>query len=204
MQSKRLLIVFAKNPVLGKVKTRLAESIGDENAFRVYQELLSHTEEVTSTLSNCDIHIYYSDTIEASRWNKSEYFVQNGSDLGERMMDAFKREFDKGYTEIIGIGTDLPDLDGKLLIEAFQSLDQNDVVFGPTKDGGYYLIGMTELHTCVFENKPWSTSTLLQDTLQELNENNIRYKLLETLDDIDTVEDLKNSSFAERFKSFFS
>lgn len=191
---KQLLIVFVKNIKLGKVKTRLAKTIGNEAAFEVYKELVAITEKATATL-DFDKAIYFSDTIVDTKWKNTEKKVQFGVDLGARMQNAFTDGFNLGYEDIILIGSDLPDI-SKIIIESgFKALKINEVVFGPAEDGGYYLIGMSKLHSFVFDDKPWSQSHLLDVSLNELNKNNVGFSLLEILNDIDTYEDLIASNF---------
>jgi rSAM/selenodomain-associated transferase 1 len=121
--------------------------------------------------------------------------VQNGIDLGERMLNAFKEGFDAGYKKIVLIGSDLPDIDAKHIIKGLDALESNEVVFGPAEDGGYYLIGLQKLIPEIFLNKPWSQPHLLKNTLQELQQLNVSVATLDTLNDIDTYEDLISSNF---------
>lgn len=200
---KRLVIVFVKNILLGKVKTRLAVSIGDWGAFEVYKHLVDQTEAVTNQLENTDVRIYFSDQVIDSKWQGCEKFVQEGDDLGERMLKAFVQGFEDGYESIIGIGSDLPDLNKEIIEEGFQLLEQSDLVFGPAADGGYYLLGMNKLHLSVFKNKPWSKEELLQTTLNELKDGQLAISLLQELNDIDTLEDLRNSVIASQFKHLY-
>jgi rSAM/selenodomain-associated transferase 1 len=198
--SKNLLIVFVKNIKLGKVKTRLAKTVGDQSAFEVYKHLVHITEQETLKMENCDLHIYFSDVIIEEKWLGSKKFVQEGADLGERMHNAFKHGFDSGYTNIIGVGSDLPDLTAEIMIEGLNKLKKNDSVFGPSEDGGYYLIGMNTLIHQIFENKSWSTDILLDQTIEELNALNYSSVLLKELNDVDTVEDLAASSISGKFR----
>lgn len=203
MTSENLLIVFVKNILLGKVKTRLAKTIGDFGAFEVYKELVEITELETNRLENCDVHIYFSDIVIESKWPGKLKFVQEGESLGERMENAFKNGFDQGFKNIIGIGSDLPDLNADIMLEGFQALEEMQTVFGPSEDGGYYLIGMTSLHSCIFEGKSWSTDKLLEETLSDLKKNKISVSLLEELNDIDNIEDLKSSSVSSKFTHYY-
>lgn len=196
--SKNLLIVFVKNIKLGQVKTRLAKSIGNEAAFEIYKILVEKTELAIRNLE-MDQHIYFSDTVIETEWKNNFKTVQEGHDLGERMKNAFKDGFKKGYEKIILIGSDLPDITGEIINNAFETLNNKETVFGPAEDGGYYLIGMKQLHEFIFDNKPWSTAVLLKDTLKELKSNNISVDLMETLNDIDTFKDLKASSIYKTY-----
>jgi hypothetical protein len=189
---KQLLIIFVKNIKLGKVKTRLAKSIGDEAALEIYKKLISITEKATKNLF-VDKHIFYSSIIDDTQWNNSIKFIQKGNDIGERMSNAFKNGFSLGYEQIILVGSDLPDISEFIIQQGFKALSNKPFVFGPAEDGGYYLIGMTKYHSYIFKDKPWSHSNLLNKTLTELDYNNQPYTLLETLNDIDTFEDLKQS-----------
>lgn len=202
-ENKQLLIVFVKNSLIGKVKTRLAKSIGDAGALKVYEELVDITENETNRLEGTDIHIYFSDQIIDSKWQGKTKFLQEGEDLGKRMQNAFQNGFDRGYEKIIGIGSDLPDLNADVMNEGLAALTDSETVFGPSDDGGYYLIGMQKMVNNIFEQKPWSTDQLLGVTLSELGRKAISFRLLATLNDIDTIEDLKASSISHKFKEYY-
>ena len=184
-------MIFTRNPELGKVKTRLAADIGDEAALQLYRVLLQHTFQVTKDLK-CDKAVYYSEAIpENDLWEKGDFQkkLQQGNDLGERMETAFKNAFSEGYSKVIIIGSDLFDLQEEDLKRAFSALDKSDTVIGPAQDGGYYLLGMKKLDPEIFQKKAWSTSEVLEQTLQDLK--NEQVELLELRNDIDTAEDLK-------------
>lgn len=192
--SKELVIIFVKNIKLGKVKTRLAKTIGNQGAFNVYQELVTVTEKATRNIT-ADIQIYFSESIDETKWLGAPKTIQKGEYLGERMKNAFIKGFEDGYKRIVLIGSDLPDIDAEHIEDGLKALLKNDATFGPAIDGGYYLIGLNKLQEFVFDNKPWSASNLLDVTLEELKRNNISYTLLEPLNDIDTFEDLIASEF---------
>lgn len=189
-----LVIVFVKNIKLGTVKTRLAKTIGDIGAFEVYSELVKITEQATEQL-DIDKRIYFSNAVVDTKWQHDFKTVQNGVDLGERMLNAFKDGFEAGYKRIVLIGSDLPDINATHITNGIEALNKNDVVFGPAEDGGYYLVGMTKLEDSIFINKPWSQPNLLKETLQELHNNKITVSTLDTLNDIDNYEDLIASDF---------
>mgnify|MGYP002641374543 FL=1 len=194
MATKELLIVFVKNIKLGKVKTRLAKTIGDDAAFEVYKKLVAITEKATANVE-VDKRIYFSDVIIESKWEGVPTYVQEGADLGERMQNAFNAAFADGYAKVILIGSDLPDMKEEILEEAFLSLEKSEVVLGPAEDGGYYLLGMQKDYNFIFEAMPWSKSNLLQITKAKLDAHQVGYSLLKTLNDIDNEDDLKASSF---------
>ena len=189
--NNNLIIVFVRTPELGKVKTRLAKAIGDQAALTIYKLLLKHTATVLHELS-FDKVVYYSEKIENNDFWKASLFekkLQKGADLGERMQHAFETAFDRGYKKVLIIGSDLFELTSTLIISALEALETYDISIGPSLDGGYYLLGMKELHPAVFKNKKWGTDSVLENTLQDLKQQNV--KLLEALNDIDTFEDLQ-------------
>lgn len=186
-------MIFIKNPVLGKVKTRLAKTIGDEKALHVYQMLLDHTHKVVRSV-NIDKAVFYSDFIESDDvWKKDKFqqFIQTGDDLGDRMSNAFLKAFNMRYKKVVIIGSDCFDLNEDIISEAFNILEEHEVTLGPAKDGGYYLLGMKNHHGQLFKNKAWSTENVLLDTLLDLSNLNLSFKLLPTLTDIDQEKDLE-------------
>jgi rSAM/selenodomain-associated transferase 1 len=194
------LIIFTRNPQLGKVKTRLAASIGDENALEIYTALLQHTKSVTQNL-DCDKFVFYDQNIEKEDiWLESVYNkkLQFGVDLGAKMQNAFNQLFELGYKNCIIIGSDIFDLKDFHILDAFYKLQFSDVVIGPAEDGGYYLLGIKKEITSIFKNKDWGYSTVLSETLIDL----VSYKIdfLEVLNDIDTIEDLEKSKHYQLLK----
>lgn len=190
--TKNLVLIFTRNPELGKVKTRLAKSVGNETALEIYKFLLNKTKDVTQNLE-CDKAIYYSVKVrENDIWNKSIFqkHQQKGMDLGIRMQNAFKNSLEAGYEKVIIVGSDLYDLTPNHINKAFSKLDTNDVVIGPAEDGGYYLLGMKTLQPNIFENKDWGTSSVRKDTLKNLQE--VSVHLLDELNDIDVIADIEN------------
>lgn len=184
------LIIFCKNPILGQCKTRLAASIGAEKALRVYKFLLEHTAKMTQDVSAKRV-VYYSNFIEPQDTFDPKVFdkqVQQGKDLGARMAHALNTAFANGAKKAMVIGSDLYDLTPELIHQAFNSLDTHKTVLGPARDGGYYLIGMTQMNSALFENKNWGSSTVLSDTLSNLKPDSPF--LLPIKNDIDQVEDL--------------
>ncbi|MDO7137980.1 TIGR04282 family arsenosugar biosynthesis glycosyltransferase [Algibacter lectus] len=192
--NKELVIVFVKNIKLGKVKTRLAATIGNQGAFDVYTQLVDVTEKAIKNIK-ADKRIYFSEAVVENTWKNNFKAVQQGESLGDRMSHAFKQGFEDGYDRIVLIGSDLPDITESQINAGLQALHTNEVVFGPAEDGGYYLVGFSKFHDFVFQNKPWSQDNLLEETLNELKENRVSFSTLETLNDIDTFEDLIASKF---------
>lgn len=198
-EKKNIIIIFTRNPELGKVKTRLAKDLGDQAALEIYKTLLDHTKSVTKKIK-ADKSVWYSEKIKLNDiWDKNLYtkHKQEGIDLGERMHFAFATAFANGYQNVAIIGSDLYDLKPDHLNQAFEKLDSNEAVIGPAKDGGYYLLGLNSMITSVFKNKKWGSNSVLNDTLADLK--NLKIHLLEELNDIDYAEDIEHY---EIFKSY--
>tara|TARA_R110000868_G_scaffold140690_1_gene356598 strand:- start:8388 stop:8999 length:612 start_codon:yes stop_codon:yes gene_type:complete len=196
---KDLLLIFTRNPELGKCKTRLAATVGDEVALKIYKFLLDHTKNFTKGL-NTSKWVCYSDHIwENDIWGNSVYEkkIQSGNDLGQRMVNAFRDGFKAGHKKIIIIGSDMYDLTEDDLKDAFKALDHHEFVIGPAIDGGYYLLGMKVFKPSLFDNKNWGMDTVLEATLEDLK--NESYFLLTPKNDIDYFEDIKDIEIFHTF-----
>jgi len=189
---KRLLIIFYRNPELGKVKSRLAETIGVERALAIYLLMAAHTRKISLHVK-VDRVVYYSRFIDTEdNWLNNDFQkrLQHGDDLGEKMKKAFEESFDSGYESVCIIGTDCLELTAEVLVRAFEILDHEDAVLGPAADGGYYLLGMNRFIPDVFDHKKWSTDSVCSDTIEDFKRLAYKYQLLPTLHDIDSENDL--------------
>lgn len=187
-----LLLIFTRNPELGKCKTRLAAKVGDKTALEIYEFLLAHTVSFTKELE-AGKQVFYSEAIwENDLWDNHIYQkkLQNGVDLGIRMQNAFLDGFSSDFEKIIVIGSDMYDLSKEDIERAFAKLEDHDYVIGPAEDGGYYLLGMSIFKKELFKNKAWGTETVLSHTLEDLKTEN--YFLLEAKNDVDIYEDIKD------------
>ncbi|MCX6319992.1 MAG: TIGR04282 family arsenosugar biosynthesis glycosyltransferase [Bacteroidetes bacterium] len=189
---QQAIIIFVRHPELGKVKTRLAREIGDDKALEVYKKLLQLTHD---TVIECraDKYVYYADRIRLDDLWEEDYFIkrsQQGEDLGERMHHAFTDVFGKGYGKVLIIGSDCPGITPKFLENTFMHLDSYDVVIGPAADGGYYLLGLKEPDLLYFQNKEWSSASVLDATVRDIRKSGSSYCLLPVLNDVDTLHDL--------------
>lgn len=190
-QHKSALIVFARNPVSGKVKTRLAEITGKEKALEIYKILLENIYINIKDL-NYGKFLFLSDYFDENLFDPGfTQVIQKGSDLGEKMYGAIDSVLKAGFEKVIIIGTDIPGIDYKIISEAFNELSYCDVVIGPARDGGYYLIGMKEPDVSLFENMEWGSDRVLSETIIRINKKDGSFYLLKELNDIDTYEDLK-------------
>ena len=196
---KNLLLVFTRNPELGKVKTRLAKTVGNATALKIYTFLLKRTRDIVVKVS-ADKAVYYSVKVrENDIWDASIFqkHQQVGEDLGIRMLHAFKNGFKAGYEKVMIIGSDLYDLTAETIENAFSVLEKNEVVIGPAEDGGYYLLGMNSLEEKVFKNKDWGTATVKKDTLEDLKDKKVF--LLAPLNDVDVFEDIEHHPAFQKF-----
>ena len=196
---KNLLLVFTRNPELGKVKTRLAKTVGNATALKIYTFLLKRTRDIVVKVS-ADKAVYYSVKVrENDIWDASIFqkHQQVGEDLGIRMLHAFKNGFKAGYEKVMIIGSDLYDLTAETIENAFIALENNEVVIGPAEDGGYYLLGMNSLEEKVFKNKDWGTETVRKDTLEDLKDKKVF--LLGELNDVDVFEDIEHHPAFQTF-----
>ena len=190
-------MIFLRLPRSGEVKTRLARTLGSEEATQFYrvcaEHLLGETEKLPSSI---DKHIYYTakkDEEDMKRWagSRFRFRLQGGGDLGARLKMAFRDQFRRGMKRVIVIATDVPDLSVADIEEAVVALNGADLVIGPSTDGGYYLIGMTEFHPALFDDISWSTKVVYEQTLAAAGELRLRVHNLRRLDDIDTEDDLR-------------
>lgn len=190
------LIIFVKNPVLGTVKTRLAKTIGDQNALEVYKDLMLKCQKECLNV-NTKRHLFYSKQIlENDNWPSDtfEKKLQVEGGLGEKIKAALQAVFEEKGKVLI-IGSDCFDLTSEIIEEAFKKLENSDVVIGPANDGGYYLLGSNVYHPELFENITWSTEKVLNETLERAQSKNLKVTLLKELIDIDNINDLEKSGY---------
>ena len=200
------LIIFLKYPEPGKVKTRIAKAIGNEKACLIYKQLAEKviTNICQKNTAPYDIYVFFIPTDKKhaiKTWltpvfDKNGgvdvyYKSQNGDSLGERMSLAFRKILQEHpYKKGIIIGADCPEIDTSLIEDAFEVLREKDIVIGPAKDGGYYLLGMSGYVHDLFVDINWSTDRVFRQTMEKVYKNNLSCTILTTLRDIDTWEDL--------------
>ena len=185
----QLLMVFIKDSSKYPVKTRLKTAIGKNKSIWVYNQILKKTFLVLKNIKT-DIAVFHYNSIISknpfknfSKWNK----IQVGENLGKKISNAFNWGFEKGYKKIIIIGSDLWDLNEEIINKGFLELNKNQVVIGPSIDGGYYLLGLNKKMPKIFEGIKWGTQSVLAETLKLLDHDPY---ILPELNDIDTFEDL--------------
>jgi uncharacterized protein len=183
------LVVFLRLPEKGKVKTRLAATLGEQAALEVYKNLIGITLDIAAN-SHIPAYLFYAGGLPAAdeRDARFSYHSQHEGDLGSRMSDALSFVLSLHKKALI-IGSDCPNLTPEILQECCRALDETDIVLGPAGDGGYYLLGCSEIYPTLFSNIIWSTPSVLDETIDRIQEANLSYSLMERLTDIDTEED---------------
>ena len=189
------LIVFAKDPKPGKVKTRLFSRFSPEDAAGLYRAFILDTlKKALSVSADCHLLCYAPADAEASmRGIAGQGWIltpQSEADLGVRMATSLRHSLNSGAERVILIGTDIPSLPSNNLTQAFDALKDNDVVLGPSTDGGYYLIGVKADHPGLFKDIEWTTSTVFASTTRRIQRAGLRLALVPPWYDVDTPEEV--------------
>ncbi len=191
-----VVALFVRHPFPGRVKTRLASDLGDEGACDLYRAMVA---DIIENITGCDLPIFlFHDGVEAvglpEGWVDAadEIISQRGDSLGDRMAAAFDLLFSIGRERVILVGSDIPGIDAVLLQSAIEAIEGFDMVFSPAFDGGYCLVASKQrsFNDSIFRNIPWSTSRVLEKTLEICKTDGLTYKILDTRQDIDTLEDI--------------
>lgn len=198
------LLIFIKNPELGKVKTRLAATVGDEKALEVFRKLLVNIHDKSLNVS-ADKLLFYSTFVGQNDIWENDIFHKNlqyqSPDLGQRMLSAFEHAKEMGYSKVLIVGSDIYEVSTEILNAGFECLENSETVLGPSHDGGYYAIGFnfgkinsSNFLQDVFLNKTWSHEQVAQEAIEVINSYSYTCNFLPILSDIDTEEDLKKFS----------
>ncbi|RJQ46944.1 MAG: glycosyltransferase [Nitrospiraceae bacterium] len=195
---KKALITFVKAPVPGTVKTRLQADLPAETVTDIYKSFVTEIASRCSRLKGidrllgCAPSTEHDFLMEISRRYKLKGFDQKGSDLGEKIINAFQDHFRKGYSEIVLIGSDSPTIPMNYIRKAFSALTKHDFVLGPCCDGGLYLIGAKKkIETAIFQNIAWDTSGVLNKVLDNVEPLGLKLSLLPFWYDVDTIAELR-------------
>ena len=188
------LILFARDPILGKVKTRLSPFLEEDVILKLYTCFLQDSLYNIRQVENVDRFVGVAPSNESGFFtgmlgSDIRMFVQEGENLGDKMRGAIQDRFAEGYERVVIIGSDSPSLPVSYIYRAVGS--DKDMVLGPSTDGGYYLIGMRGKVVEVFKDVTWGTETVLQETCEHLVQNGASLELLPVWYDVDTPEDLK-------------
>jgi rSAM/selenodomain-associated transferase 1 len=196
------LVIFAKAPIPGQVKTRLCPPLTHDEAATLHGSFVLDTLERTKvavTRLKLPFDRYLACTPSSTlvffkimeERQSVKLIEQEGEDLGTRMHRAFETLFKRGYHHVLIVGTDVPSLPLGYYQRAFELLEKHDIVLGPALDGGYYLIGLNHPVPTLFENMPWSTHRVLPLTREKANSLGLTIALLPEWRDIDRIEDLQ-------------
>ncbi|HET6273917.1 MAG TPA: TIGR04282 family arsenosugar biosynthesis glycosyltransferase [Bacteroidota bacterium] len=203
----RALIMFAKLPRAGEVKTRLGRAVGMDRAADIYKELAEHAFGIADELASSGTKVYlFYDPIATGQdirsWIKRRfsYVPQQGRSLGDRMQHAFAVTVGDGAQQTVIIGTDVPELQASMVNNAFNRLANHDIVVGPSLDGGYFLLGMTAPIKDVFNGVEWSTDQVFDGTMARIRQLDLSCSVLPALADIDTEQDLREYETRIRLK----
>ena len=197
LSQNNALVLFAKAPIAGEVKTRLQPEITPENSARLQEAMIKDSISLMSEINNVEKIIYF---LPIEKKYVFEKFIdglpfhlncQNGIDLGKKMENSFHDLFNKGFFRVVVIGTDSPTLPKEYISKAFIDLNKADLVIGPSIDGGYYLIGFKEKVLPVFSPVEWGSNKVLLQTEELIKKHNLKLSLLPVHYDIDTIEDLR-------------
>lgn len=191
--------MFLKYPERGAVKTRLANVLGDDLTYKLYQCFLADISAITKQIKAETIIVYSGpEGISFSDLPRIQCLRQRGNNIGERMHNAFFDVLAQGFERCVITGSDSPDLPVEIVNEAFYKLESVDAVLGPSTDGGYYLIGCKRqsLRQSIFKDIHWSTAGVFKETVKRIDEAGLKLALLPQWSDIDEFDDLKK--FYER------
>ncbi|WP_019504067.1 TIGR04282 family arsenosugar biosynthesis glycosyltransferase [Pleurocapsa sp. PCC 7319] len=191
------LIIFSRYPEPGKTKTRMIPALGAEGAAELQRQMTEHMLTIAKkykSFRNVSIEVHFAggngELMLEWLGNKTEYIPQVSGDLGHKMHLAFDRSFKLGNQRVVTIGIDCPDINQEILENAFNSLQKQDLVLGPAKDGGYYLIGLNQTLPQLFQNIDWGTEKVLNQTKYIAQQLNLSIHFLPTLSDVDLPQDL--------------
>ncbi len=202
------LVIFAKWPLPGQVKTRLCPPLRSDQAAELARCFLLDTVERVSRLEEVQVWVAFTPADSEARFRALLpasvcYLPQRGADLGERELNIFVDLFEGAATRVAIMGSDIPSVPLAYLRSAFDLLKNPDcdAVLGPSRDGGYYCIGAQAGHAglpALFEHIEWSTEKVMQQTLQQARLHNLNVHLIPRWYDVDTVEDMRK--LAEQLK----
>lgn len=195
--AKKHLIIFTRYPQPGKTKTRLIPALGVEGATNLQRQMTEFTLSKVkkfqeSAAISFEIRFTGGNLQLMQNWLGTElnYLLQGEGDLGKRMENSFFSAFNKGAQEVVIIGIDCPNLSAEVLAQAFEKINNCDLLLGPAVDGGYYLIGLKRAIGELFINIDWGTAKVLQQTVDIAQQLNLSVGYLPTLADVDRPEDL--------------
>ena len=215
-ENKQAIIIFSRLPIGSETKTRLASLLNEQQREILHVAMWADIfSEVMNLSGKINIFLYWTGSGDINNYKKfiPENFIlrqQTGGNLGEKMNNAMREIFYTGYNRVVLIGSDIPSVRHENIERAFDSLNHSDVVIGPSEDGGYWLIGMKKFIPDAFNISKWGNSSVLNSTIKKLNDSGTIYNLADTLQDLDTPDDIKifmsqaNNQDKKTYKFFLS
>lgn len=199
------IIIFAKAPIAGTVKTRLIGKLNEQQAANLHKLMLSDTVNMALDSKLAPVSLYCSpdtthELFQSFRGKGVILRQQRGHNLGSRMANAMEETFNNEKNVVL-IGSDCPVMDKQYLSDAFDKLKKHETVIGPAEDGGYVLVGQNKLNPSMFKNINWGTADVLNETRQQLLKSNIDWYELETLWDVDRADDLRREEILALMKN---
>ena len=194
--SGRSLLLFARLPVAGKVKTRLAPAYTPEESLELHRALLCDSLDLLNRAAAAAAAapvLYLSeegalDPELSAKLGAATLALQHGADLGERLVRAFQERLAPGTRQVVVLGSDSPHLPAERVARAFETLESDEMVVGPARDGGYYLVGASRLHVSLFRGIPWGTGQVYRETVRRARKEGIRLASLPAWYDVDVPE----------------
>jgi rSAM/selenodomain-associated transferase 1 len=189
------LIIMAKYPDQRSVKTRLRGFMSDEKRLQLYVFMLESMITKMKSIREVDTFVAYTPMSSDSYFAQFglRKFPQSDGDLGMRMLSAVTKVLNEGYEKVLTVGVDIPDLSASIVSSAFELLNESDIVFGPARDGGYYLVGLKAPTDEIFRGVKWSTNLTLKQSVEKAERSGYRVSFTETLSDIDSIDDVRRS-----------
>lgn len=193
---KKAIICFTRVPKPGVTKTRLLPILTGDQCARLHTAFLKDLALVYENMA-ADLYVAYTadpdwEMLKDIFHDARDFFPQEGADLGEKMYQALRHVLERGYDKVILTGADLPLMTAAHLESGFATLEQADVTFGPTSDGGYWLVGMKQPHTVIFEKQQYGGAAVLENTVAAAEAAGLSVSFAKQCDDVDTPEDLRN------------
>lgn len=190
------VVIMAKEPGPGKVKTRLCPPLAPRQAANLYAAFLFDTVELVSETPGVDLLLAYDPPSATEFFGRMaprsvECVTQGAGDMGRRLSRVSRTLFTRGYRKVVILASDTPHLPPNCIRRAFSLLDKTDVVLGPCDDGGYYLVGSRVIEPALFEGIAWSTPAVLEQTTARAEDAGLRWEMLPPCYDVDTIDDLR-------------
>lgn len=191
-----ILIIIAKEPQVGTTKTRLTPPLEPSQAAGLFEALLEDTIDLVSSIEGIDLAVAVTPPESVGYFERKTprgtiFIPVTCLDIGDCLKQVFEELFRRGYPKVLAFNSDGPSLPNAYIRQAIQLLDENDVVFGPSDDGGYYLVGLNEIHAELFRDIQWSTAQVMEQSLARAEAANLRVSLLPEWYDVDTADDLE-------------